>query len=697
MEPLESRLMLAAAPLAPVLGEDGLFGEYTALEGDSIDTSFQRLPGVLVNDFNSPAAGNPVITPTLLTQPVSGGVRLFSTGHFVYFPSSPNFNGHDSFTYNATISTTLIPLGGVATTTANPAATWKFLDDGSDQGQGWTDPSFDDSAWKSGITQIGYGESDQRTVASFGPNPAQKPITTYFRKSFELADAAKATRLTLQLQHSDGAAVYINGTRVVLRNLVADAPFNQPSIANQTQTTVSFEVSPGLLRDGVNTIAAEVHQNSVSGVDMSFDLSLVAQFTSVGTVHLNITPVDDRPEVVPDNYIIPLGGSVSGNVLDNERGPGLVAELVGPPPAQAVQFSFNPDGSFTYKPRRNFSGDDFFQYKVTDAHGVSLPGTVTIRTGVIENENNNSIATAMDLDRERWTKTFDHNIQQSTEIDHVSVQGVGDGTLDYYRFTAAGGNLVVWDIDATSGLDATIRIIDLAGNVLATNDAADTFLGEGGSQTILDPFVSGSFSTGGTFVLEVGGFPAGTGVTPGARYQFNLSITNHIQLLKPITGNINGDGLLNQHDIDAFFALTGPLSSTIPLEPYEPSLDLNGDGKVDPQDVAELIQGEGFLNSVPGDADLNGEVSIGDLIQLAQNYHQLGGWYDGDFDGDGMVDMGDLTILAERYGQRRANGEIGEAGIPPAPLIGALESNDGEDEEETLEFFDLLAGLPPII
>lgn len=689
--------MMAAAPLAPILGDDGLFGEYTVPEGEWVDTAFQRLPGVLINDANAPAAGNPVLNPILRTQPANGAVRLFSTGHFVYVPNSPNFNGQETFTYSATISSTLFPLGGVATSSANPAATWKFLDDGSDQGQAWIDPDFDDSAWKSGITQIGYGELDQRTVASFGPNPAQKPITTYFRKTFELADAAKATRLTVQLLHSDGAAVYINGTRVILRNLSPDAPFNQPSIANQSQATINIDVDPSLLREGMNTIAAEVHQNSVSGVDMSFDLSLVAQFTSVGTVHLNFTPVNDRPEAAPDNYIIPLGGSVSGNVLDNERGPGLVAELVGPPPAQAVEFSFNPDGSFTYKPRRNFSGDDFFQYKVTDANGVSLPATVTIRTGVIENENNNTIATAMDLDRERWTKTFDHNIQQSTEIDHISVQGIGDGTLDYYRFTAAGGNLVVWDIDATSGLDASIRIIDLAGNVLATADTGDVLAGEGGSQTLLDPFISGSFSLGGTFVLEVGGFPAGSGVTPGARYQFNLSVTNHIQLQKPVTGNVHVDALLNQRDIDAFFALTGPLSSTIPVEPYEPSLDLNGDGRVDPQDVLELITGVGFLNSVMGDADLNGEVSIGDLIQLAQNYQKPGGWYEGDFDGDGMVDMGDLTILAEHYGQRRATGEVGEAGIPPAPLIGSLILGDGEDEDEPVTFFDLLAGLPPIL
>ena len=36
-------------------------------------------------------------------------------------------------------------------------ATWKYLDDGSDQGTAWYDAGFDDSGWASGTALLGYG------------------------------------------------------------------------------------------------------------------------------------------------------------------------------------------------------------------------------------------------------------------------------------------------------------------------------------------------------------------------------------------------------------------------------------------------------------------------------------------------------------------------------------------------------------
>jgi hypothetical protein len=56
--------------------------------------------------------------------------------------------------------------------------------------------------------------------------------------------------------------------------------------------------------------------------------------------------------------------------------------------------------------------------------------------------------------------------------------------------------------------------------------------------------------------------------------------------------------------------------------------------------------------AIPGDANLDGMVDVGDLGILAANY---GGsnknWGMGDFNHDGMVDVGDLGILAANYGQ----------------------------------------------
>ena len=96
---------------------------------------------------------------------------------------------------------------------------WHYLDDGSDQGTAWRGVEFDDSAWSSGSAQLGYGDGDEATVVSFGPNSANKYVTTYFRKAFELGELERP--MVLRILRDDGAAVYINGVEVFRSNMPA--------------------------------------------------------------------------------------------------------------------------------------------------------------------------------------------------------------------------------------------------------------------------------------------------------------------------------------------------------------------------------------------------------------------------------------------------------------------------------------------
>jgi hypothetical protein len=56
--------------------------------------------------------------------------------------------------------------------------------------------------------------------------------------------------------------------------------------------------------------------------------------------------------------------------------------------------------------------------------------------------------------------------------------------------------------------------------------------------------------------------------------------------------------------------------------------------------------------TLPGDANFDGHVDVGDLGALATNYNAAGvlTWSDGDFTFDGHVDVGDLGTLATFYG-----------------------------------------------
>ncbi len=92
------------------------------------------------------------------------------------------------------------PLTPAADTTLVPAgATWKYLDNGADQGTAWRAPAFNDSTWSSGPAQLGYGDGDEATTLGFGPNSNSKYITTYFRHSFNVSNASLFNGLTLRL------------------------------------------------------------------------------------------------------------------------------------------------------------------------------------------------------------------------------------------------------------------------------------------------------------------------------------------------------------------------------------------------------------------------------------------------------------------------------------------------------------------
>jgi hypothetical protein len=158
-------------------------------------------------------------------------------------------------------------------------ASWQYLDNGSDQGTAWQLPAFDSASWSNGVAQLGYGDGDEQTVVKFGPNTANRYITTYFRKQFSVENASSITRLTLKLLVDDGAAVFLNGAPVVYFGLATNANYLMLATAqsdNLEDAWFSFAIEPSTLTNGVNTLAVEVHQASPSSSDLSFDLQLIA-------------------------------------------------------------------------------------------------------------------------------------------------------------------------------------------------------------------------------------------------------------------------------------------------------------------------------------------------------------------------------------------------------------------------------------
>ena len=170
--------------------------------------------------------------------------------------------------------------GTLRGTALSPAgATWSYLDTGVDPGPAWTSAGFDDSAWASGPAQLGYGDGDEATVVGYGPDPANKYRTTWFRRTFTAANPETLKALLLRVLRDDGVAVYLNGTEIYRSNLPESglssaslAAFDVIGVAESSFTDTFADAR--LLLAGANVLAVEVHQFSAGNADLSFDLEL---------------------------------------------------------------------------------------------------------------------------------------------------------------------------------------------------------------------------------------------------------------------------------------------------------------------------------------------------------------------------------------------------------------------------------------
>lgn len=158
--------------------------------------------------------------------------------------------------------------------------TWKYLDDGSDLGLSWREPDFDDGAWSSGEAPLGYGDPVS-TVLSSGADDENRHITSFYRKKFQVVNLADFEEMTLDIVVDDGALVYLNGSLIASQNMSGGfvnflTPALLPVTQDEEELVSSYTLPQGLLVEGENVVAVEVHQINNLSADLRFDLSLTS-------------------------------------------------------------------------------------------------------------------------------------------------------------------------------------------------------------------------------------------------------------------------------------------------------------------------------------------------------------------------------------------------------------------------------------
>ena len=184
---------------------------------------------------------------------------------------------------------------GGSATLISKGSSWRYLDDGSDQGTAWRGTGFDDGTWAFGPAELGYGDGGEATIVSYGGNSSNKYITTYFRHEFDVTNAWAYTDLTINVQRDDGAVVYLNGQEIARSNmptgLVGYLTTSQTGVGGGDESTFfEYHKDPsGILVDGENVLAVEIHQTSGTSSDISFDLELIGATSTSDLIETDLS------------------------------------------------------------------------------------------------------------------------------------------------------------------------------------------------------------------------------------------------------------------------------------------------------------------------------------------------------------------------------------------------------------------------
>ena len=303
--------------------------------------------GVVVDAANGITADIHIVGTIVATEPASLNVAEESATTTVSLSvtpvNDPPVAAAESYITRESTAMTITSAPAQSTEELLPAGSlWKYRYDGQNLGTAWKDWLHNDSAWASGPAQLGFG--DPEIVTNIRPGATPNYITAYFRRAFTVTNLSNTRAgVKLYVKRDDAAAVYLNGVEVYRDvELPAGAPFDTyaaPARPDAEENVfVEITLSRALLFEGVNVLAAEVHQTSATSSDLRFDARLTRELGAPGVL-ANDTDID--------------------TTLAN-----LTATILASPAHGQLSLSVN--GGFTYTPAAGYIGADSFAYRVSD-------------------------------------------------------------------------------------------------------------------------------------------------------------------------------------------------------------------------------------------------------------------------------------------------------------------------------------------
>lgn len=345
-------------------------------------------PGVLANDTD---VDGDFLAAELVASPHSGTLTLNADGGFRYSPN-PDFRGTDSFTYRAGdgqafSEATTVTLTVVAVNDA-PVAVGQSLSTPEDTAQPLTLSGTDvdgDPLTYQVVTGPAHG-----TLTGTPPHLTYRPATNY----------AGSDSFTFRV--SDGTATSASTTVSITVTPVNDAPVAVAESYTTTEDEPLDQAAPGVLGndgdvdgDSLSAVleSSTTHGTLMLGADGSFRYTPNPNFAGEDqfryraedgvttsapvTVSLQVLPVNDPPvanaQQVTTPEDTPAGVTLTGSDVDGDA---LTYEVLASP--QHGTLTGTPP-SVTYHPAPDYSGPDFFTFRVNDGTAPSTAARIDLQ------------------------------------------------------------------------------------------------------------------------------------------------------------------------------------------------------------------------------------------------------------------------------------------------------------------------------
>ncbi|NKF29520.1 MULTISPECIES: retention module-containing protein [unclassified Pseudomonas] len=357
-----------------------------------------------VDDSNAGTASetNLTLSGNVLTNDVQGADRV---------PTGPNAGPITAGTFTGTYGTLVLNANGTYTYTLNTSdADFKALHGGGNGTETFTYTITDadgDTSTANLVLNI-HNNDDQVYLNGLDVNGGE---LTVYEKNLSDGTSPNTPALTqsgtFTVTALDGLqTLTVGGIAVITNGVAAGFPQSAVTPLGSTLTITGYDPATGVVSYSYTLVDNETHPTANGANSITENFNVVATDTdgSTATGQINVNIIDDLPTAKPDATSVQEGGTVSGNVLDNDiggaDGPAASGAVVG------VRAGSDTSTSAIGGLNSNINGT--YGYLTLDANGnavyhsnpnaVSGPGAVDVFVYTVRDSDGDESTTTITID-----------------------------------------------------------------------------------------------------------------------------------------------------------------------------------------------------------------------------------------------------------------------------------------------------------